>query len=143
MECAVRDDVWETTCEEFSFNIHHKLIQFGTIRCMYFIPERLPRINKYPECSMCSSRCKGGIQTRLHILWSRLEVENYWKTILDVITEVASVDISRLLKLTLLGDESVLPDQKGTKRRFIDITLLAAKKALLLHRNHRNLLDFL
>lgn len=140
LECAVRDDVWETICEDFSFNIHHKLIQFSTIQWVYFTPERLPRINN--KCLMCCSRCKVGIRTLLHMIWSCLEVENYWKTILDLIMELTSVDISSLLKLTLLGDESMLPDQKGTKRRFIDIALLAAKKALLLYRNHQNLLDF-
>lgn len=62
------------------------------------------------------------------MLWSCLEVKNCWKTILDVIMEVTSVDIPQLLKVTLLGDESVLADQKGPKRRFIDITLLGAKK---------------
>lgn len=41
--------------------------------------------------------------------------------------EVTGVDILRLLKDTLLGDEAVLPDQKETKRKCIDITILAAK----------------
>lgn len=84
-----------------------------------------------------------GIRTLLHILQSCLEVENYWKTILHVFMEVTSVDIPRLIKLTLLGDEATLLGQKGTKCRFIDITLLTSKKALLLYENHFNVLDFL
>lgn len=43
--------------------------------------------------------------------------------------EVTSVDTPQLLKPTLLGDESVLLDQKGTKGGFIDIAVLAARKA--------------
>lgn len=42
---------------------------------------------------MCCSRCKVEIGTLLHMLRSCLEVENYWKTILDLIMEVTSVDI--------------------------------------------------
>lgn len=79
----------------------------------------------------------------MHMLWFRLEVENYWKTILDVIIEVTSVDLPQLLKPTLLGDEFLLLDQKGTKGRFINITLLAAKKALLLYRDPYHMFDIL
>lgn len=48
LDCPFEDSKWELICEEalhFSYNSHHKLLQFNIIHITYFTPERLHRIN--------------------------------------------------------------------------------------------------
>lgn len=132
LECSFTDYEWETICEDaqpFSINTHHKLIQFNVIHRVYYTPVRLHSFkSSYSE--LCP-RCKADRGTLLHMPWSCPDLEVYWKEVLEIIATVAGTNVPREPRLTLLGDTTLL-DQQKVNLRFVRLALLAAIKCITL-----------
>lgn len=66
------------------------------------------------------------------MLWSFPDLEDYWKGLLEIIAIVVGTNVPREPRLILLGDTSLLKEQKGVNLRFVRIALLAAIKCIML-----------
>lgn len=66
------------------------------------------------------------------MLWPCPDLEDYWKGILEIIAIVVGNNVPREPRLILLGDTSLLKEQKGINLRFVRIALLAAIKCIML-----------
>lgn len=116
LECSFTDDEWETTCEEaqtFSINSRDKLMQFNVIHTVEFITPQL------------CPRCKADRGALLNMLWSCPDLEVCWKEVLEIIAIVAGTNVPREPRLALLGDTTILHQQR-VNLRFVRLALLAA-----------------
>ncbi|XP_073687781.1 interferon-induced very large GTPase 1-like [Garra rufa] len=94
-------------------------------------PHRLHKISsKYSE--YCP-RCKTETGSLLHMFWTCGCLEQYWGSILDIITGILGVEIPANPRLTILGDLSVLPNNTKDKTRFVRLALIAANKCIAIN----------
>lgn len=134
-DSTFRDSEWKDICsssQSFSYNSRHKLLQFNLIHRVYLTPHRLHKIsNKYSDCC---PRCTTEIGTLFHMFWTCKCLEQYWRSILDIVKGIVGVEIPATPRLTLLGDLSVFPvDTRVINTRFIRLALIAANKCIAIN----------
>uniref|UniRef100_A0A4W5KEM2 Reverse transcriptase zinc-binding domain-containing protein n=1 Tax=Hucho hucho TaxID=62062 RepID=A0A4W5KEM2_9TELE len=112
--------------QRLSFNTRHKLMQFNILHRVYFTPERLYKINS--KYSKFCPRCKTGVGTLMHMFLSCPELSDYWKNIIQILSQVTNMTVPLDPSLILLGDDSVLPVNICSKTRFIKLAVIAANK---------------
>lgn len=101
-------------------------MQFNILHRVYFTPERLYKItSKYLTFF---PRCKTGVCTVMYMFLSCPELSNYWKDIIQILSQVTNMTVPLDPSLILLGDDSVLPVNICSKTRFIQLAVIAANK---------------
>lgn len=66
------------------------------------------------------------------MLWSCPDLDVYWEGVLEIIGTVVGTNILREPRLILLGDTSLLDEQRGINLRIVRLALLAAIKCITL-----------
>lgn len=99
-----------------------QLLQCNLIHRVY----RLHKINS--NYSECCRRCKTETGSLLHMFWTCRCLEQYWRSILDIVKGIVGKEIPANPQLTLLGDLSVLPVNMRVNTCFLRLALIAANK---------------
>lgn len=131
---AFDDFEWNDICsssQSFSYNSRHKLLQFNLIHRVYLTPQRLHKISS--NYSEYCPRCKTEIGSLLHMFWTCRCLEQYWRSMLDIVIGIVGVEVPANPWLTLLGDLSVLPISMRGNTRFIRLALIAANKCVAIN----------
>ncbi len=126
LDCTFEDSEWESLCKDaltFSYNSHHKLLQFNIIH----------RTTKTPQDKSISDlcpKCKTETGNLIHMFWECNKLKHYWGSILEILKEIIGSEIPCSPKLALLGDISDIPFARRNKVRFIKSAMIAGNKCL-------------
>lgn len=117
--------------QSFFYNSQHKLLQFNLIHRVYLTPHRPHKISS--NYSEHCPRCKTETGSLLHMFWTCRCLEQYWRSILDIVKGIVGVEILANPWLTLLGDLSVLTINMRVNTRFIRLALIAANECIAIN----------
>lgn len=125
------DDDWSNLLKSSQtvFNsANHRQIQFNIFNRTYYTPLKLHKIH-HNTSSFCQ-RCKIYDGDLLHMLWNCSHLEEFWKYIAKISSDIIKHKIPLNPRIWILGDIQAL-NVSYTKKYFILLASTAGKKCIL------------
>ena len=124
----MEDEDWAdalTSPREVAIRARYKLIQLKVLHRVYYTPATRLKMG-IATTDLCTRGC-GERGTFLHILWDCDKVQNYWRQLQEIITEVLGEETTLTPKLCLLNIWEPT-DLTRPKRKWLTLAMTIAKR---------------
>ncbi|PME06199.1 hypothetical protein A8A06_05290 [Escherichia coli] len=124
---------WRDAClkaQKQTINTRFQLLQYKWLMRMYITPAKLHRMSaNIPDvCTKCLTE-KG---TLFHCLWECAKIQNFWKDVIQCLSEMFNTKVPLNAKLCVLGIYSKNFLQTQKQYAVLDFGLLQARRAIAL-----------
>lgn len=122
---------WELAClkaQKQSINTRIKLLQSKWLMRTYITPVKLSRWS--PSIPDTCIKCLEEKGTLYHCVWECPKLNEYWKTVVEALSEVVGVKVPHQTKLCILGIYPSSFSVTSKQMTLIDLGLLQARRTI-------------